>query len=603
MAYTSKYKGKEIDDLLDKVAQGGAGGSGNSDNNYTDADKALVQTIPSKADKDGYYPSMSVGMADNLVGRGDVQDAHINFRPSAGAGTNITDGAARIKAIKGNSVVWNQLRFDEIVGNEYTYHEVEHSGKSLSIGGAVQNYATLRVGQTAILNHYYYIGCEVINNDFAIASICSNSQQMLIDALLLSNSGFCETIVKKNTEHASINTWRFVIADAEYNDKYATLDNLVIIDLTKMFGAGNEPTTIEQYNERKPMNIDEYAYNEGEIISVKVDALKSVGDNAYNTKSTPKSARVIGGLAYEITLDGEYVTPEMATVSFDYGDIDKEDIEVVPNENNEYIFPENGKIYVDGYGEGAIVCVCIKHSYPKHSQFYEENTKDLSWIADIEYEGAALFPKGLRSAGSAYDEIYFDRTTKKWEAVKRIGEVDLGSLKWYKQTSGNNTTRFYTPSTSFAPKPVAATNQIANFTCSKYITTTADKTYMANGCISLSAPDSYNPYGLLYVYDAAQVNSTGDEFKTALDGVMLYYELAEPIVVELDFPTAETNMDYLVWDFGTEEAIASVPSAPFRADINYEPNAVDDLRWAVSEIRSLKAQLAQIQTSVTNLTD
>ena len=81
------------------------------------------------------------------------------------------------------------------------------------------------------------------------------------------------------------------------------------------------------------------------------------------------------------------------------------------------------------------------------------------------------------------------------------------------------------------------------------------------------------------------------------------YELETPIVVELDYPTAETNMDYLAWDFGTEEAIASVPSAPFRADINYEPNAVDDLRWAVSEIRSLKAQLAQMQTSATNLTE
>lgn len=37
-----------------------------SDNNYTDADKALVQTIPNKADKEGYYPNMSVGIADDV---------------------------------------------------------------------------------------------------------------------------------------------------------------------------------------------------------------------------------------------------------------------------------------------------------------------------------------------------------------------------------------------------------------------------------------------------------------------------------------------------------------------------------------------------------
>lgn len=50
-------------------------------------------------------------------------------------------------------------------------------------------------------------------------------------------------------------------------------------------------------------------------------------------------------------------------------------------------------------------------------------------------------------------------------------------------------------------------------------------------------------------------------------------------------------------------SIASVPSALFRADINYEPNSVDDLRWAISEIRNLKAQIAQMKASETNLTE
>ena len=109
--------------------------------------------------------------------------------------------------------------------------------------------------------------------------------------------------------------------------------------------------------------------------------------------------------------------------------------------------------------------------------------------------------------------------------------------------------------------------------------------------------DVYN----IYIKDTSY--STIAEFNAANKDLVIYYELAEPIVVELDYPTAETNMDYLVWDFGTEEAIASVPSAPFRADINYEPNAVDDLRWAVAEIRNLKAQLAQMSASVTNLTE
>lgn len=64
------YKGEidrlneRIDDLEERIDD--IGGGSDSDNNYTDADKALVQTIPNKADKEGYYPNMSVGFADDV---------------------------------------------------------------------------------------------------------------------------------------------------------------------------------------------------------------------------------------------------------------------------------------------------------------------------------------------------------------------------------------------------------------------------------------------------------------------------------------------------------------------------------------------------------
>ena len=89
--FTNEYKQK-VDEAFERQ---------DTDNNYTDADKALVQTIPNlatknevntvqkstteaikgvrkeleaKADTDGYYPSMSVGMADKVKGVNKVQE-------------------------------------------------------------------------------------------------------------------------------------------------------------------------------------------------------------------------------------------------------------------------------------------------------------------------------------------------------------------------------------------------------------------------------------------------------------------------------------------------------------------------------------------------
>ena len=52
---------------------------------------------------DGRYPSMSVGFADNLTGHGESTPAEFSFRASGGK--SIADGTARIKTLRGNSVV------------------------------------------------------------------------------------------------------------------------------------------------------------------------------------------------------------------------------------------------------------------------------------------------------------------------------------------------------------------------------------------------------------------------------------------------------------------------------------------------------------------
>lgn len=545
---------KEFDALEGRVEdlEQRGGGGGNSDNNYTDADKALVQTIPSKvdydtfnafqeniernieslgehlsevgehlvetkADKEGYYPAMSVGMADNLVGRGDVQDAHINFRPSAGA-DNITDGAARIERIKGNSVVWNQL----------------------------------------------------VNMD-------STSVEL----------------VAKRTYFTDINGEQSVRIISATTNIDVQFGRDKVVDLTQMFGTGNEPTTVEEYYQRKPMNIeDEYAYNAGTLVDMHANKIISTSDNAYDY--TKHYARVMGGYKYDITANAGAT---LVVSFYADGEDDNEEREIAPDSEGKYTFPANGICYVNGDSVlNRDICVCLNHSYDKPHPAYQQEVKDLSFIGEA-------FPNGMRSAGSAYDEIRFNPTTKKWEAEKRIGVAKVGDLTW-NHTNTEGQQRFTSYTLQNAIVPASDVSKVGNITSDKYTTITHNAMYNNANDMGISAHTG----GSIAVKHLAYTDAT--TFKNEMADVTIYYELAKPIVVELDYPTAETNMDYLVWDFGTEEAIAPygediklIASAPFRADINYEPNAVDDIRWAVSEIRKLKAKLAQMQTSVTNLTE
>ncbi len=478
-----------------------------------------VQNLREKADTNGYYPDMTVGKADNLVGRGDTQDATINFRPSGGVpdvgnGMNITDGTARIKAIKGNSVVYNQrlatLFSPTATGNTITDNGITFTKEN---DGYFHVSGSNTSGKTAMSNN------SISNYNFSIGHkylfLVDGIQKSIIQAYLLTSQTahrFSENGIVTAVANEKILV-RIIV-----NNNVVDVDERVrcaIIDLTKMFTAGNEPATVEEYHQRKPINIDnEFAHNEGALLDMQVNELVSVGDNAYNPYGDGY-IRVMGNMTYHIT------APEGYRVYFLPFTLDSnEEREIEPVAENLYVFPYNGYCMVDASSKN--ICVCLEHSYEKPIKPYEVNVKDLSFIKEITTEqGELLFPNGMRSAGSAYDEIRYNVTTKKWEAVKRIGD------RVYQDEDENN---------SNLTTDVATTN----------------------------------------------------------------YELAKHIVVEI--PNSENwNLDYLVWDFGTEEAIAKgsmgeiFSSAPFRAEINYEPNAVDDLRWSIKYIRALEQRVLALE--------
>ena len=511
-------------------------------------------------------------MADNLVGRGDVQDAHINFRPSAGD-VNITDGAARIERIKGNSLVWNQgieslinKRYGNvIVKNGVTFEKISDESYHISGGNNTTSYAFSNdSGNLSVqANHYYLfdiVGCDksyinlcLLNIGFSLNGRISEIKQSKIDG-----NAILRLTVASNTP--------------EINE-YVSCQ---VIDLTQMFGAGNEPTTVAEYRQRKPMNIeDEYAYNAGTFVDMKADSLISTSDNAYDY--VEGYARVMGGHTYDCTYGTAFV--EKVYFSTDKDNIVAEE-NAMTSENGEYTFPSDG--YAVPYttdGDVREYCVCLQHSYDKPHPPYQQDVKDLSFIGEA-------FPDGMRSAGSAFDEIRFNKTTKKWEAVKRIGEVDLGSLNIA-----------YTPITDSRPYGLFFVD-IADMKSSSPLRTNR---YVGNGAPRIDK-SIWASNQRIYIVDSSYSDAT--TFKQAMQeqGVNLYYELAEPIVEDIDL-SPNFNPDYLAWDFGMEEAIASVPSAPFRADIQYGDNFVDDIRKNKEDIATNKANIAKNTSAINSKQD
>jgi len=127
-----------------------------------------------------------------------------------------------------------------------------------------------------------------------------------------------------------------------------------------------------------------------------------------------------------------------------------------------------------------------------------------------------------------------------------MGYVDLGTLSWV--SAGTNQTgayRMQSPQITQA-KPATSDTTKANILCSNYATVTAEQTYYNNTGIDIGAN------GRIHVYDPNYNTSTSaSAFKTAMDGVLLVYELATPQTYQLTPQEVSSLLgNNVVWQSG-----------------------------------------------------
>ena len=130
------------------------------------------------------------------------------------------------------------------------------------------------------------------------------------------------------------------------------------------------------------------------------------------------------------------------------------------------------------------------------------------------------------SAGTARN--YVDYENKRY--VQCVGSVDLGTLTWMKTSSQSVGDYFYAPVSAIGFKRLGAFGiTVHNILCSKYITVARNPNAFVDKTIVLDG-DSI-AVSQIQVKDTAYTDATA--FKQAMSGVMLYYELANPIVTDI----------------------------------------------------------------------
>lgn len=256
----------------------------------------LRMIVDNKTDFEGIYELLTAGYALNLVGKGNGEPQAFMSRKTGGG--NITDGSAVIKEVDGvQPIVWNQLAITpkdfavqgnsrdkftvSILNNIVTMTATSEGSEIMSTDG----YCFLMAEDKYILGHRYFVAVKV-NPSVDVEYKCHLSNDsngaaiVTLQANKWSRVSLVSTLVQTGYGKAFFGMPRNVsVGDT------IQLKEFEVTDLTQMFGAGNEPTTYEEYLDRISHYYieDAYAYNAGEVVNYKGTGIKTT--NIDGTKS------------------------------------------------------------------------------------------------------------------------------------------------------------------------------------------------------------------------------------------------------------------------------------------------------------------------------
>lgn len=441
-----------------------------------------------------------------------------------------------VKNIGGRSIVWNQLISQIVEKTSNGIATTKIDSKSLHISGTSSAVCFIPISpvQTGISNHKYLFHSHA-SDTTALSSGTGFYNDNGGNRWHEYGKGIIFTMDGNGT-----------IAIAFRVNSNITVDFSItpqIYDLTAMFGSGNEPASVEEFEKMFPA--DYYPYNAGEIVSAGVESVVEQGRNLWDE---------VWGVGSINASSGNDEGSKEAIYSKNYTPI-------IPNstyifvyagsakiENVKTRFYDHNKKYI-GYNDnnGQIVYPNKAFITPLNA-FYVRFTlppdygnvykNDIALIADSSgtyvpyHRNEHPIPEAIKalpgygwSAGTARN--YVDYENKKY--VQCVGSVDLGALNWGINTTSTVGNHFYAPAKHLNFKYLGAFGTtIYNALCSKYRTVARSSNVFVDKTLAI---DGVTVVSQIQVKDTAYTDAAA--FKQAMQGVMLYYELETPIVTDI----------------------------------------------------------------------
>lgn len=552
-----------------------------------------------------------VGQAREVYSRQGKRDKATFLRRTTAGGTTISDGVASIKQIGGN-IVKNLVDGTSIIGwvvrpdTDFSINNGIITIKSRRTDGKGGfGYKSYTSSSTLISGHKFYASCFI------------KSETMPNNGIIVGQSNEDNTIRGDFSVCIGNNTlWQYIslyeaLSMLTYYSMFAIGDkrtegigeiyikNPLLVDLTEMYGAGNEPTKEEcdkMFGVMAPLP-------QGLTVA-QPTALKSVGYNQWNPINVMEGKGFVDGVLADVA-DSTIAIVECLPCLVGAGENNGYVIGYGEGEEwsdsgvEVYLSPINpldaeSELYLcklekdatyDTYLPGIAgyllvvtpttdkLCAHLHWSGDRAVTDYEEyveSTVTLPQIPQMSEWGLA----GIAANGTMVQDV-IDLEGNSY--VKRIGCIDLGSLDW---TYSDSIKRFQA---YFYKRKYDDANIITN----NYISLPISKDSAdVNRCV-LANPNA----DIIYLRDSSFTDAGA--LKASMKGVKLYYELKNteeyPII-------AKSAPNYVGSDYGVEQFAGS--KVPLAANILFY------MRSLVSETRNfLDRLMAGLGSDVTAVAD
>lgn len=486
-----------------------------------------------------------------------------------------------VKSVGGKSVVWNQI-FEAYSGTNNGVTVTTEADGTITLNGTAESsyiyFKSLSSAQNKIGK--YILKLLILNNPDSVTMRYAYFNRTI--STPTATKGTAAALVNqtaKDIELQKVAGLSGFTTGTVFNDVKIKIQ---IFDLTQMFGSGNEPSTVEEFESMFPNGY--YPYNEGELMSMSVNNVVEQGKNLFDCYGF--SCIAILNVNDERKLNNSYGTtistieptnkivvtqsqaPESViahsnngwfcvgikgmeqskryTFSFDFTTtkmlIQNPVLQILVNGR----FPEDA-INISELNVKKRVSFTLEYTKVDDRQYIELRLSGMSGIFENFQldEGSTAtaytpcytpisytIPQAIQnldgygwSAGTARN--YVDYENKKY--YQCVQSVNLGTLDWKFNTTSGVGNHFYALADHLNFKYLGEFGStIYNALCSKYRTVARNSHVFVDKTLAI---DGVTVVSQIQVKDTAYPDVTA--FKQAMQGVILYYELANPIITDI----------------------------------------------------------------------